>query len=115
MKYLYGLMILLAGCSSGGGGDNFPSPDPLSLDGLYRGSPVVVSANGFTYDYESPLSNPSLHYGTHGRVYTTTVNPDDTIDGTATLYKDASISTAALSLYSVAVPSMVSSGFTVVV
>ena len=89
-------VVLVAFLGACGGGSTPPGPDPiLSLDGIYRGSPVVVSADGFTYDYETGGS-PWNHYGNVGRIYTTTVNPNDTIDGTATIYTNGEINTAAL-------------------
>ncbi len=88
------LVAFLVACGGGGSGSTGPTL-ALSLDGIYRSSPVVVSADGFTYDYETGGS-PWNYYGTVGRVYTTTVNQDDTIDGTATIYANAQISTAAL-------------------
>ena len=89
------LIAFLVAC----GGDNTPLAGPtslLSLDGIYRGSPVITSADGFTYDYEIESTGGWPNLGNAGRVYTTTVNPNDTIDGTATIYHGASINTAAL-------------------
>ena len=98
-KFLLTIMLgtLVAAC--GGGGDSNPQPPPvaLSLDGVYRGSPVIASAGGFTFDYEHSPGNAYLFFDTHGRVYTTTVSLDDTIAGTATLYKSGAVTTAALS------------------
>ena len=92
------LVAVLVACGGGGGsgGNNSGPPPILSLDGIYRGSPVVVSADGFTYDYGNPIPGAWQTYGTTGRVYTTTVNQDNTIDGTATIYNNAEINTAAL-------------------
>ncbi len=92
------LVAFLVACGGGGGDSSTPGPTPvLSLDGIYRASPVVVSADGFTYDYEFESSGGWRTYGTTGRIYTTTVNQDDTIDGTATIYGlGGAINTAAL-------------------
>lgn len=104
MNKLATLVLLLAlGACSGGGGSGADSGGPagldpiLSLDGIYRASPVLISADGFTYDYEFESTGGWQTYGTTGRIYTTTVNPNDTIDGTATIYGlGGVISTAAL-------------------
>jgi hypothetical protein len=103
MRTLYILLALtLTAC--GGSGSSppppiVPPPGPppiMSLDGIYRGSPVVVSADGFTYDYEGDTADP--FNGSVGRVYTTTVNADNTVDGTATIYRNSGPpETAALS------------------
>lgn len=96
MKNLLTLIVVLtlAACSSG---DNVDSntPNSLTLDGIYRGSPIIVSANGFTYDYEIPPGSPVEFYGTTGRVYTTTVN-GNAVSGTATIYNNADVTTATL-------------------
>ena len=92
------LVVFLVAC----GGNNPPSAGPtplLSLDGIYRGSPVITSADGFTYDYEFESAGGFgwRTIGSVGRVYTTTVNPNNTIDGTATIYElGGTINTAAL-------------------
>ena len=96
--YSTALSILLVACGGGGGGDDVGlDPVALSLDGIYRGSPVVVSARDFTYDYEFDTDLPGgwRTVGSSGRVYTTTVTGND-VSGTATLYKRGAISTAAL-------------------
>jgi hypothetical protein len=99
MKNLFFILMLftLTACGGGGNSANDTTPPPLlSLDGIYRGSPAIVSAGGFTYDYEILPGQPNEMFGNAGRVYTTTVNPDDTIDGTATIYENGTINTAAL-------------------
>ncbi len=91
MKTLTTLLavLTLAACSGGGGGNSTPRIVDIPLDGVYRASPVIVSANDVTYDYEIPTGNPSEHYGTDGRVYRTTVTGNN-ISGTASIYRTGS-------------------------
>lgn len=79
--------LMLAACSSGGSGN--PGPPPvvdIPLDGIYRASPPLVSANGLTFDYADPIPGAWQQLGSVGRVYTTTTT-GNAVSGTATMYR----------------------------
>lgn len=80
-------LSLLAACGGSSGGTSGPPPvADIPLDGVYRASPVIVSANNVTYDYESVPGSTDRHYGFIGRVYKTTVQ-GNTVSGTASIYR----------------------------
>ena len=94
--YLALIVLTLAACGGGGGGSSTPPTlTDIPLDGIYRASPPIVSANDVTYDYEIPEGNPSKHYGTHGRLYRTTVT-GNSISGTASIYRNSQVETGPL-------------------
>lgn len=88
-------VLFLAACSSGGGGGGSNPPVNVSLDGIYRGSPVVVSADNLTFDFDDPAPGGWQNNGQSGRVYETTVT-GETIDGVATIYRNNDVRTQSL-------------------
>ena len=89
MKKTYLALIVLTLAACGGGGSGSSAPPILTdvpLDGIYRASPAIVSANDVTYDYEIPEGSPAKFYGNDGRVYRTTVTGND-VSGTASIYR----------------------------